>query len=82
MSKNNIISGLILFVILALNGITILSINKRFVNYVNDLLLSQSQLCGEYMETTLLQFSSDVNQELTELNTFSNTGIFNDPAHQ
>ena len=80
MSRSNFLSGLILFTMLALNGITILSINKRFVDYVNDLLVTQSQLCGEHMETTLLQFSSDINQELRDLNTYSNTGIFEDPA--
>ena len=80
MSRSNILSGLILFVILALNGLTILSINKRFVNYVNELLTSQTQLCGEHMETTLLQFSSDINEELRELSTYSTTGIFSDPA--
>ena len=80
MSKNNLISGLILLVMLALNGITILSMNNRFVNYVNDLLVAQSRLCGEHMETTLLQFSSDINKELKELNTYSDTGIFEDPA--
>ena len=77
MSRNNILSGLTLFVILALNGITILSINKRFVDYVNDVLVSQSQLCGEFMETTLLQFSSDINQELSMFNDFE---IFGDPV--
>ncbi len=80
MSRNNFLSGLILFVMLALNGITILSINKRFVNYVNDLLISQSQLCGEHMETTLNQFNSDINQELKNLNTYNETGIFGNPA--
>jgi len=80
MSRNNLISGLILFVMLALNGATILSIHKRFVNYVNDLLITQSHLCGEHMETTLNQFSADINQELGSLNTYSATGIFADPA--
>jgi signal transduction histidine kinase/CheY-like chemotaxis protein len=77
MSRNNILSGLTLFIILALNGITILSINKRFVDYVNDVLVSQSQLCGEFMETTLLQFTSDINHELNMFNDFE---IFGDPV--
>jgi len=81
MSRNNLISGLILFIMLALNGATILSIHKRFVNYVNDLLITQSQLCGEYMETTLNQFSNDISQELGSLNTYSVEGIFADPAN-
>ena len=76
MFRNNFISGVLLFVMLALNGITIFSINKRYVNYLNETLLSQSQLCGEYMETTLLQFSSDINQELV-MHTYSE--IFGDP---
>jgi len=80
MSRNNLLSGLILFVMLALNGITIMSINKRFVNYVNELLISQSQLCGEHMEKTLNQFNNDINQELKGLNTFDDEGIFRDPA--
>ena len=77
MSRNNLISGLILFVMLSLNGITILSIHKRFVTYVNELLISQSRLSGEHMETTLNQFTSDINQELGLLNTYSYSGIFN-----
>ena len=75
MIRSNVISGLILFVILALNGITIFSINKRYVNYLNETLLSQTQLCGEHMESTLLQFSSDINKELRKY-----SGIFTDPA--
>ncbi|MCK4747512.1 MAG: PAS domain-containing protein [Bacteroidales bacterium] len=77
MIRSNIISGFILFVILALNGITIYSINKRYVNFLNQTLLKQSQLCGEYMETTLLQFSSDINHELDK---FTYSEIFGDPA--
>ncbi len=80
MSRSNFLSGLILFIMLALNGITIRSINKRFVSYVNDLLISQSQLCGEHMETTLNQFDSDINQKLGELNTYDDSGIFGEPA--
>ena len=76
MIRSNFISGLLLFVMLALNGITIYSINKRYVNYLNETLLSQSQLCGEYMETTLLQFSSDINQELIM---YEYSEIFGDP---
>jgi PAS domain S-box-containing protein len=75
MIRSNFISGLILFIILALNGITIFSINKRYVSYLNETLLSQSQLCGEHMESTLLQFSSDINKELRKY-----SGIFDDPA--
>jgi signal transduction histidine kinase/CheY-like chemotaxis protein len=77
MIRNNVISGLILFFILALNGITIFNINKRYVNFLNETLLKQSQLCGEYMETTLLQFTSDINQEL---NSYTYSEIFGDPA--
>ena len=76
MNRNNFISGLLLFVMLALNGITIYSINKRYINYLTETLLSQSQRCGEYMETTLLQFSSDINQEL---NIYAYSEIFGDP---
>ena len=61
----------------ALNGITIYSINKRYINYLNDTLLEQTQLCGEHMETTLLQFSSDINNELS-INKYSE--IFGDPV--
>jgi len=77
MIRSNFISGLMLFVILALNGITIFSINKRHVNFLNESLQSQSQLCGEHMETTLLQFSSDINHEL---NMHRYSEIFGDPA--
>lgn len=70
MIKSNVISGLILFIILALNGITIFSINKRYVEFLSGTLISQSELCGEHLETTLLQFSSDINQELN-MHTYS-----------
>ncbi len=80
MNRNNLISSLILFVMLALNGITIFSIHKRFVNYVNDLLVTQSNLCGEHMETTLNQFSNDINKELGSLYTYNLSGIFADPV--
>ncbi len=77
MFKSNFISGLILFVMLALNGITIYSINKRYVTYLNETLLEQSQHCGEYMENTLLQFSSDINNELGR---HEYSEIFGDPV--
>jgi signal transduction histidine kinase/CheY-like chemotaxis protein len=76
MIRSNFISGLILFVILALNGLTIFSVNKRYVNFLNESLLQQSELCGEFMENTLLQFSSDINQELNE---YTYSEIFGDP---
>ncbi len=79
MIKNNVISGLILFIILALNGLTIYNINKRYVDFLTETLLMQSQQCGEYMENTLLQFSSDINQELdryTYSEIFGNPGKF------
>jgi signal transduction histidine kinase/CheY-like chemotaxis protein len=77
MVRSKIIAGLILFGVLVLNGITILRTNHRYIQYLNETLLSQSQLCGEQMETTLLQFSSDINQEL---NMYNYSEIFNDPA--
>jgi hypothetical protein len=76
MIRSNIISGLILFAILALNALTILSVNKRYSSTLNENLVSQSQLSGEHMETTLLQFSSDINQELRQ---YSDSEIFADP---
>ncbi|MFH0759350.1 MAG: response regulator [Bacteroidota bacterium] len=77
MIRSNIISGFILFILLALNGITIVSLNNRYVDFLNSTLLKQSQLCGEYMETTLLQFSSDINHEL---NMYKYSEIFGDPV--
>ena len=76
MIRSNFISALILFAILALNAITIYSINKRYISYLNETLISQSQLCGEHMEKTLLQFSSDINHELN-MHTYSE--IFGNP---
>jgi signal transduction histidine kinase/CheY-like chemotaxis protein len=76
MIRSNLISGIILFVILALNGITIVSINNRYVEFLKTTLIQQSELCGEYMETTLLQFSSDINHEL---NMYKYSEIFGDP---
>ena len=77
MIKNNIISALILLVILLLNGLTIFNINKRYVSFLNENLMSQSQKCGEHMENTLLQFSSDINQELDK---YTYSEIFGDPG--
>ncbi|MEN8202809.1 MAG: response regulator [Bacteroidota bacterium] len=77
MIRSNIISGLILLAILVLNGLTIISVHKRYSNYQKETLVSQSQLSGEHMETTLLQFSSDINQELRQ---YSDSEIFGDPA--
>ena len=76
MIRNNFISGLILFLILVLNGLTIYNIQNRYINYLNESLLQQSRLCGEYMEHTLLQFSSDINQELDK---YTYSEIFGDP---
>jgi len=75
MIRNNIIAGATLFVLLALNVLTILRVNQRYTEYLNQSLLSQSQFCGEYMENTLLQFSSDINQELNSYK----SEIFLDP---
>ena len=77
MIRSNLLSGLILFAILALNGLTIFSVNKRYVDNLNETLVAQSRLCGEHLETTLLQFSSDINQEL---NMFQYSEIFGDPV--
>jgi len=77
MIRNNVISGLILFLILALNGITIFNINKRYVSFLTETLLMQAQQCGEHMENTLLLFSSDINQELDK---YTYSEIFGDPA--
>ena len=76
MVRSNIIAGIVLFVVLALNGITISRVYQRYTDYVNQTLLAQSKLCGEYMETSLLQFTSDINQELH----MYNSEIFSDPA--
>lgn len=77
MLKNNVISGLILFLILALNGLSIYNINKRYVDFLTGTLQSQAELCGEYMENTLLLFSNDINQELDK---YTYSEIFGDPA--
>ncbi|MEN8227168.1 MAG: response regulator [Bacteroidota bacterium] len=77
MIRNNFIAALILFVILALNGVTIYSITKRYTNFLYETLQSQSTLCGEYMETTLLQFAGDINNELDK---HKDSEIYGDPA--
>ncbi|RLD72100.1 MAG: hypothetical protein DRJ29_01680 [Bacteroidetes bacterium] len=76
MLRYNIIAGVVLFVVLALNGLTLLRVNQQYAEYLNQTLFSQSQRCGEYMETTLLQFSSDISKELT----MYNSQLFSDPA--
>jgi len=77
MLRNNLISALILGIILVLNGLTIINVNKRYVSFLNETLMSQSQMCGEHMENTLLQFSSDINQELDK---YTYSEIFGDPG--
>ena len=77
MVRNNVISGLILFLILVMNGLTVLNINQRYVRFMTETLLMQSQQCGENMENTLLLFSSDINQELDK---YTYSEIFGDPA--
>lgn len=77
MVKNNVISGLILFLILTLNGLAIFNINKRYVDFMTETLLIQAQQCGEHMENTLLLFSSDINEELDK---YTYSEIFGDPA--
>jgi len=77
MIRNNIIAGVILLVVLVLNGLAILRVNQRYSEYRYQSLLSQSRLCGEHMESTLSQFSSDINQEMQHL---YNTNIFHDPG--
>ncbi len=62
--------------VMVLNGITILRVNQRYKEHLNQTLFSQSQRCGEHMETTLLQFSSDISKELN----MYTSEIFNDPA--
>ena len=66
-----------MFLILALNGIAIFNINKRYVDFLTETLLIQAQNCGEHMENTLLLFSSDINQELDK---YTYSEIFGDPA--
>ena len=76
MVRNNILAGVFLFVLMALNGITILRVNQRYKEQLHQTLFSQSQRCGEYMETTLLQFSSDISKE-QGMYTYE---IFSDPV--
>ncbi len=77
MYKNSLIAGFVLFIILALNGITFFSINRRYITFLQSTLTSQCQLCGEHMEKTLLHFSSDINKELDK---YKYSEIFSDPA--
>jgi len=77
MIKNSIITGAVLAAVLVLNGLTIFRFNHRYIDNLNQTLLSQSVSCGENMETTLLQFSSDINHEL---NMYNYAEIFDDPA--
>ena len=76
MVRNNIIAGIVLFAVLALNGLTIQRENQRYKKYLNQTLFSQVQHCGEYMETTLLQLTSDISEELI----IYDSEIFSDSA--
>ncbi|MBN1132062.1 MAG: response regulator [Bacteroidales bacterium] len=77
MVRNYFISAFALLIILLLNGLTIYSINKRFVDFLNNTLTTQTQLSGNFMESTLMQFDSDVNSELSK---YDYSKIFDDPA--
>ncbi len=68
---------MILALILAMNGLAVFNINKRYADFLTETLLIQAQNCGEYMENTLLLFSSDINQELDK---YTYSEIFGDPA--
>lgn len=76
MIRNNIIAGTVLLVVLVLNGLAILRLNQRYTEYLNQTLLSQSRLCGEYMETSLQQLSGDINREMQ----IFNSEIFYEPV--
>ncbi len=76
MIRRNVIAGTILLLVLVLNGLILLRVSQRYSEYLNQTLVSQSQLCGELIESTLLQFSSDISRELS----MYNTEIFGDPA--
>ncbi len=75
MIRSNIITGLTLLLVLVLNGLAIIQVKQRYLDYLNQTLLTQSQLYGGHMESTLLQFSSDINQELVN---YDYTEIFED----
>ena len=75
-ARNNIIAASVLLLILVLNIATILMITQRQSQARYQILMSQSQLCGERLEKTLLQFSSDINHELDKYNY---SEIFGDP---
>ncbi|MEZ5069970.1 MAG: ATP-binding protein [Bacteroidales bacterium] len=64
MLKNNIISAIILALIIAVNVLAVFTLKSRYTNYFYENLQDQVNRCGENMETTLLQFTSDINQEL------------------
>jgi signal transduction histidine kinase/CheY-like chemotaxis protein len=64
MIRNNIIAGTILLALLAMNGFSILRVNQRYSEYLNQTLLSQSRLCGEHMETKFDEFFVELFEEL------------------
>lgn len=68
MLRSNLISISTLLLILVLNILTIFSVNQRYTDFLGETLVSQTELCGEQMETILNQFTSDINLELSSCN--------------
>jgi signal transduction histidine kinase/CheY-like chemotaxis protein len=66
MKRVSTIAAIFLVILLVMNVSSFVSINKRFINFLNSSLEQQTQLCGSYMEKTLIDFESDLNRLLFE----------------
>lgn len=66
MKRVSTIAAIFLAILLVMNISSFVSINKRFVDFLNSSLEQQTQLCGSYMENTLVDFESDLNRLLFE----------------
>ncbi len=75
MKRVSIIAVVFLVILLSMNIFSFLNINNRFVNFLNSSLQQQTNLCGNYMEKTLVEFESDLNRLLFE---YHFSAIFND----
>ncbi len=62
MKRVSTIAAIFLLFLVLLNIFSFLSINNRFVNFLNSSLAQQTNLCGNYMENTLIDFESDLNR--------------------
>ncbi len=81
MAKNKIISIAVFASIVIMNVVSISYLYRKYRTLFEDTLTNKVEVCGEKMETILLQFTSDINQELNKYQyLFEDESGFNEAA--